>query len=263
MILFKKEGLNTELVLNLVIKEFKLRYKSSILGFLWTFLYPLMMILIFLLVFTKLFRYDLPYYPSYLLIGLVVWNYFSETTSHNMPLFVEQAPIYTKTSVNKLILIFSSILFGTIDFLLKFSILLSLLVFLKYYLSWPSLLTLNWTFLFIIPIMIIEFSLVSGISFMLSVTYVYLRDLMHIWGVAIQLGFFLTPIFYPSSLIPYKFVLTLNPLYHIITMFRDIIIHGQIPSLYHTSLAVLFSFITLVVGIFVFNKLKNRIIDKV
>lgn len=263
MVFLKKWGLNKELILSLIVKEFKIRYKTSILGFLWTFLYPLMMILVFLFVFTKLFRYDLPYYPSYLLIGLVVWNFFSEITNCNMCLFVNQAEIYTKTSVSKPISILSSVLFGTIDFLLKFSILFSILIFLKYYLNWPSLITINWTFILIVPVVIIEFLLIVGVSFMLSAAYVYLRDIAQIWWVAIQLGFFLTPIFYPDSLIPYKFVLTLNPLYHIITMFRDIIIHGKIPSLYSTSLAVFFSFILLIVGIFVFNKLKDGIVDKI
>lgn len=263
LLLFKKEILNKELILSLVTKEFKIRYKSSILGFLWTFLYPLMMILVFLFVFTKLFRYDLPYYPSYLLIGLVAWNFFSETTNQNIALFVEQASIYTKTSVNKLVFILSSVLFGTIDFLLKFSVLICLLIFLKYYLNWPSLLTINWTLFFIIPAIVIEFLLIIGMSFILSIVYVYLRDLVHIWGVAVQLGFFLTPIFYPDSLIPHKFILTLNPLYHIITIFREVMIHGNIPSLYHILLAACFSFSILVIGIFIFNKFKNRIVDKV
>lgn len=261
--LSKKNVLSIELILNLIIKEFKIRYKNSILGFLWIFLYPLMMILIFLFIFTKLFRYDLPYYPSYLLIGLIVWNYFSETTTKNLTLFIEYANIYTKTSVNKIIFVFSSVLFGTIDFLLKFSILLGILIFLKYYLNWPSLLNINLTFVLIIPMIIIEFLLIMGISLILSMGYVYLRDLINIWGVFLQLGFFLTPIFYPDSLIPYKLVLTLNPLYHIITIFRDIIIHGKIPPVYHTSLSIIFSFSILIIGILVFNKLKDTVIEKV
>lgn len=261
--LFKKNILNIELILNLIAKEFKIRYKNSVLGFLWIFLYPLMIILIFLFIFTKLFRYDLPYYPSYLLVGLIVWNYFSESTTKNLTLFVEYANIYTKTSVNKIIFIFSSVLFGTIEFLLKFSILLGILIFLKYCLNWSSLLNINLTFALIIPMIVIEFLLIMGISLVLSIGYVYLRDLINIWGVVLQLGFFLTPIFYPDSLIPYKPVLTLNPLYHIITMFRDIIIHGQIPSMYHTLLSIVFSFSILIAGILVFNKLKDKIIEKV
>jgi ABC-2 type transport system permease protein len=260
---FENSILNKELILSLIIKEFKLRYKSSILGFLWTFLYPLMMILVFLLVFTKLFRYDLPYYPSYLLIGLVVWNYFSETTTKNLTLFVEQANICTKTSVNKLVFILSAVIFGTIDFLLKFSILIGLLIFLKYYLNWPSLLTINLTFIFVFFAMIIEFLLTAGVSFILSIVYVYLRDIIHIWGIVMQLGFFLTPIFYPDSLIPYKPVLALNPLYHIITIFRDVMIHGKIPSLYHLLSALLFSLIIFLGGIYIFSKFKNKVVDKI
>lgn len=261
---FLKEWVsNKELIFSLISKEFKIRYKKSLLGFLWTFLYPLMMILVFLLVFTKLFKYDLPYYPSYLLIGLIVWNYFSETSIKIIPLFVEQANIYTKMPVNKIIFIFSSVLFGTIDFLLKFLILLILLIFLKFYLDWPSLLTINWTFIFIIPAIIIEFILVAGVSFILSILYVYLRDLVHIWGVIVQLGFFLTPIFYPASLIPYQFVLVLNPLYHIMTVFRDVLIHGKVPLLSPLLLAFLFSLGIFIIGIYIFNRLEDKIVDKV
>lgn len=259
--LFKKNNWNIELILNLIIKEFKIRYKNSVLGFLWIFLYPLMMILVFLFIFTKLFRYDLPYYPSYLLIGIVVWNYFSETTTKNLTLFIEYANIYTKTSINKIIFVFSSVLFGTIDFLLKFSILLGLLIFLRYYLNWPSLLNINLTFVLIAPMIIIEFLLIMGTSLILSIGYVYLRDLINIWGVVLQLGFFLTPIFYPDSLIPYKPILTLNPLYHIITIFRDIIIHGKTPSIYPVSLSIIFSFSILIIGILIFNKLKGKVIE--
>jgi len=254
---------NKELILNFIIKEFKIRYKNSVLGFLWALLYPLMMILVLLLVFTKLFRYDLPYYPSYLLIGLTVWNFFSETTLHSITLFVEKAAIYTKTPVNKLALLFSWILFWTIDFLIKFSILMCILILLRYYLNWPSLLTINWTFIFLIPAMIIEFLLIIGLSFMLSVIYIYVRDLIHIWGVIVQLGFFLTPIFYPDSLMPYKMVLVLNPLYHIISMFRNIIINGQPPFFYNFLISAVFSFIVLISGIFIFNKFKNKLVDNV
>lgn len=260
--LLKRWGLNKDLVFSLVVKEFKVKYRNSVLGFLWTILYPLMVTLVFLLVFTKLFRYDLPYYPSYLLIGFIVWNYFSEISTKNVPLFIEQANVYTKTSVNKIIFIFSSVLFGTIDFLLKFLVLLSILLILRFHLNWPSLLTINWTFIFIIPAIFIEFLLITGVSFILSIAYIYLRDLIHIWGVTMQLGFFLTPIFYPASLIPYKTILTLNPLYHIIEIFRSIMIHGEIPPLYHFLLACLFSFSILIIGLYIFNKTKDKIIDK-
>jgi len=262
MVMFKKWVSNKDLVISLITKEFKVRYKNSVLGFLWTILYPLMMILVFLLVFTKLFRYDLPYYPSYLLIGLIVWNYFSDVSTKNISLFIEQANICTKIPISKTVFVFSSILFGTIDFLLKFLILLSILLILKIYLNWPSLLTINWTFILIIPTVFIQFLLILGVSFVLSIVYVYLRDLTPIWGVIIQIGFFLTPIFYPESLIPYKFILIINPMYHIITIFRSVMIHGEIPLLDHFFLAGLFSFGMLIIGFYVFNKTKDRIIDR-
>lgn len=258
----KKDSLNMGLVLNFVIKEFKIKYKNSVLGFLWAVLYPLSMILILLLVFTKLFRYDLPYYPSYLLIGLLVWNFFSETTNMAMVLFVEQANIYTKTSVNKNVGILSLVLFGTIDFLLKLLILLSILIFLRYYLIWPTLLRVNLTIILIIPAILLEFLLIIGVSYILSTVYVYFKDLRNIWWVFLQLGFFLTPIFYPDSLIPYKFLLIFNPLHHIITIFRDVTIHGKIPHAHNLLLATVFSLIILIIGVYVFNKLKDRIVEK-
>lgn len=260
---FKKWVTNKELVLSLITQEFKVKYKNSVLGFLWTFLYPLMTILIFLLVFTKLFRYDLPYYPSYLLTGLIVWNYFSETTIKNLTFFIEQAKICTKTPINKSIFLLSSIIFGTIDFLIKFIILIGMLIFLRYYFDWPTLLSINWTLFLIIPAIILEFLLITGTCFILSIIYVYLRDTVHVWYVVLQLGFFLTPIFYPDSLIPYKPMLILNPLYHLITVFRDIIIHGRIPTFYSISVTIFFSFSIFALGAYVFNKFKNRIVDKI
>jgi len=254
-----------ELIFNLVLKEIKLKYKNSMLGFLWTLIDPLFMIAIFLLIFTKLFRYELPSYPSYLLIGIFVWNYFSDATMKGLYSLSSYARILTKTPVSKSIIILSLNLFNMIDFLLKFIILIFVLVLLKMFYTWPSLINLNFTILYIPIIIILQFMLILGLSKILSLCYIHLKDVQNIWGILLHAGFFLTPIFYPPSIIPakYKFLLLLNPLNHLIELYRDIIIKGTAPNMLSFSLVFFFSFSIMLIGAKLFKKFQHTISQEV
>lgn len=254
-----------ELIFNLVLKELKLKYKSSALGFLWTLIDPLVMIIVLLLVFTKLFRYELPYYPSYLLVGIFVWNYFSAATMKGLYSLSNNANMLAKTSISKGIIIFSTNLFSMIDFILKFVILLSVLIILRTIYSWPSLINLTWTLIYIPLVIILQFMLIFGLSQILSLGYAYYQDIQNLWGILLHAGFFLTPIFYPSSLIPakYNFLLVLNPLNHLIEIYRKIIIEGASPPISSLVLASIFSLSIMFIGIKLFQKFKYNISQQI
>lgn len=254
-----------ELIFNLVLKELKLKYKNSVLGFFWTLLDPLFMIAVLLLVFTRLFRYELPYYPSYLLIGIFIWNYFSNATSQGLHSLSNYANVLTKTSISKSIIILSTNLFNMIDFLLKFIVLLFVLILLRIFYNWSSLINLNFTAIWIFLIIIFQFMLVFGLSKILSLSYVYFKDVQNIWGVLLNIGFFLTPIFYPANIFPpkYRFMLVLNPLNHLIEAYRRILIEGMPPTVSSLFLIFLFSSSIMLIGIKLFQKFQHTISQKI
>lgn len=254
-----------ELILHFTSKELKLKYRGSFLGFFWTLLDPLFMILILLLVFTKLFRYDIPNYPSFLLIGVFIWNYFQEATIKSLHIFKEYKEIITKTHVPKEVLIISTNLIALIDFLLKFLVLIISLIILKAILNWPSLIHINFNFFLLIILIGLQLLFLLGITFILSSICVYFKDLANIWGILIHAGFFMTPIFYPESLMPtkYYFMFAINPMYHFIEAYRSILIGGAKPLLHNFLVIIFFTVIFLFVGQFIFKKVKKGIAENV
>lgn len=250
-----------ELVLQLIWKELKLKYKNSVLGFFWTLIDPLLMIAVLLLVFTKLFRYELPYYPSYLLIGVFIWNYFSDATMKGLYSLSSHADILTKTTVPKWVIILSENLFSMLDFILKFVVLFIVLVLLRRFYTWPDLININLTILYIPVIMAFQFMLVLGLSQILSLSYVHFRDIQNMWGILLHIGFFLTPIFYPESIIPtkYRVLLVINPLNHLIEAYRQVIIQGKHPSFLSFILIAFFSLVIMLIGMKVFKKFQHTV----
>lgn len=254
-----------ELVWVLTLKELKLKYRGSFLGFFWTLLDPLFMILVLLLVFTKLFSYNIPNYPSYLLLGIFVWNYFQETTIKSLHIFREYKDIITKTYVPKEVLVIITSLVALIDFLLKFLVLIISLFVLKVLLNWPSLIHININFLLLIIIIGLQFLFILGFTFILSSVHIYFKDIANIWGVLAHIGFFITPIFYPQNLIPSKYYImfTINPMYHFVEAYRSVILPGTQPVFYNFLMITLFTAIFLFSGQLIFKIIKKGIAEHV
>ncbi len=252
--------MHKDLIFNLVISNLRLKYRNSFLGFLWTFLDPLFLILILLLVFTKLFSYDLPNYPAYLLIGVFVWNYFSNATVKGLHTFLDYSKLINKTKFPRWILIFSNNLFELTDFIIKLIVLMVILLILKRVLNWPELIIISPVSFFIILVLFLQFIFTIGLSFILGSVYVYFRDISNIWGIILHIGFFLTPIFYPSSLIPerYNFLLSLNPMNHFINLYRKVFIEGILPINKSLIFTILYALIFLLFGILIFRLLEKN-----
>ena len=246
------------LVKHLIKKEIKIKYKGSFFGFFWTLFDPLFMIIILLLVFTKLFRYNIENYPSYLLIGIFVWNYFSDATIAGLHSLAANANLVIKSSVPRISVILSSNIFFLFDFIFKFTILFFVLLILKFVLVWPTLMSVTTILIFIPMMIVLQAMLILGLSLILSSIYLYLKDISNLWGILMHAGFFLTPIFYPANIIPkkYAFILWLNPINNIIECYRSIILTGQFPNLSSFSVAVISSFCVLALGMIIFKKFR-------
>lgn len=200
---------NRALLAELVRTDFKLRYQGSILGYTWSLLRPLLMFLILYVVFVKFLRIGggIPYYPIYLLLGIVLWTFFAEMTSQSLGSIVGRGDLIRKIRIPRWIIVLSSSISATINFFLN---LLIVLVFM--FINHVDLLKTGPLFLLTV---IQIYILALGISLFLAAAFVKYRDMSYIWEVMLQAGFYITPILYPLSLIPnpsFQKILLMNPL---------------------------------------------------
>lgn len=208
------------LLRELVRTDFKLRYQGSILGYIWSLLRPLLIFLILYLVFTKFLKVGtgIAHYPVYLLLGIVLWNYFVEVTVGGVSAVVGKGDLLRKINFPKYVIIVAVSLSALINLLLNAIVIAVFMIIGHVSVSWQALL--------IIPL-VCELLLISlSVAFFLSAAFVRYRDVSYIWEVVIQGAFYATPILYPLSRIPHfaaKFLI-LNPLAQIIQDSRYVLV---------------------------------------
>lgn len=242
------------LIKQLVLRDFKTKYKRSVLGILWSFLNPLLTMTVQYIVFSTIFRSDIPNFALYLLTGIVCFNFFSEASSMALMSIVGNAPLITKVYVPKYIYPLSRVLSSSINLLFSLIPLLAVMLITGAPLR-PALLLLPFGL-----ICLFLFSL--GIGLLLSTAMVFFRDTQFLWGVVSMLWMYLSPIIYPESIIPIKF-LTLykcNPLYHIIRFIRIILMDGISPEPKAYGLCIIASAVPLIIGAVVFKKNQDKFV---
>lgn len=242
------------LIKQLVLRDFKTKYKRSVLGILWSFLNPLLTMTVQYIVFSTIFRSDIPNFALYLLTGIVCFNFFSEASSMALMSIVGNAPLITKVYVPKYIYPLSRVLSSSINLLFSLIPLLAVMLITGAPLR-PALLLLPFGL-----ICLLLFSL--GIGLLLSTAMVFFRDTQFLWGVVSMLWMYLSPIIYPESIIPVKF-LTLykcNPLYHIIRFIRIILMDGISPEPKAYGLCIIASAVPLIIGAVVFKKNQDKFV---
>jgi len=217
----------------MVITDFKLRYQASLLGYLWTLLRPLAIFTILYIVFVKFLRLGagVPYYPVYLLFGIVIWGFFVEATTQGLTSLVARADLLRKISFPRYVLVLSV---GA-SVLISFALNMLVIVFFMALLRVPVRLDVLW-----LPFLFLELVALSiSLAFFLSALYVRFRDLNYIWEVCMQAAFYAVPILYPLTLVPAKYarILVLNPVAQIIQDARYVLVTPQtetISQLYST-----------------------------
>lgn len=244
------------LLRQLVSRDFKVKYKRSVLGIFWSLLYPVLTMTVMALVFTNMFKFSTPgvNYLVYLMTGLVIFNYFSEASNLAMSSVVANFSLINKVYMPKYIFPLSKCIFVGINFLLTL-IPLYAIIFITgtginvYHLLLPFVFFC--LFLFTI-----------GFGLILATVSVFLRDMFYIYGVVITLWTYLTPIMYDISIIPetYQILFKLNPLYWFIYFARDIILYNQVPGINVWIYCALFAIVFLLLGIFIFKKKQDKFI---
>ncbi|MCX9073312.1 MAG: ABC transporter permease [Candidatus Methanoperedens sp.] len=246
-----------ELIKNLVISDLKTKYSGSVLGFAWSMLNPLMMMLVLYFVFNNIFKLTQENLAMYLLIGLTGWRFFALGTSMAMMSIVGRPSLVTKIYIPREILTFSTVISALISSLLEFLVLIPLLIIFG--------VNLKITILIFPLLHILYFLIVYGIGLALASLYVYYRDLNQIWEVLLQMGFFLSPIVYPLSQIPDKYIFyyMLNPITRIIEMYRNVLLRGDIPGLIDFCVVILSGILFLIIGSWLFRKLSPRFAEEI
>jgi ABC-type polysaccharide/polyol phosphate export permease len=246
------------LVKELAFTDFKLRYNNSVLGYLWSLLNPLLMFAVLYIVFSIFMRFEgVIHYQLYLLLGIILWTYFSEATNNGMQSLQFKSSLISKINFPKWIIIVSSNITSMLTLFLNLIIFTLFFIFSGVKVAWTMPL-----FLFYLLVLII---FTFSVSLILSAFYLKFRDLMHIWGVILQIGFWMTPIIYPIAMIPenVKQILFLNPMARIIIDSRAVLIYDSIPTLRHNLITVAIVIVFLIIGLLVFKMRSTKFAEEI
>jgi ABC-2 type transport system permease protein len=213
----------TILLKQLVKTDFKLRYQSSFLGYLWSLLKPLFLFAIMYAVFVKVLRvdYGVPYSGVYLLLGIVLWSFFAEMTGGSVMSIVGKGDLMRKLNFPRYVIVLSNTFSALINFLLNMIVVAMFMIMSKVAISSSVIL---------VPIVLVELILFGvAVSFFLATSYVKLRDIGYIWDVIMQALFYITPIFFPLTLAPIwaQKIIMLSPLSQAIQDIRFLLVSDK------------------------------------
>ena len=251
------------LMTQLISRDFKVKYKRSVLGIIWSLLNPILMMSVMAIVFSQMFRFKVEgiNYLVYLMTGLIMFNYFSQASTMAMTSVVDNFTLINKVYIPKYIFPVAKCLFIGIDFTLTLIPWLAI-IGLSYFGLGQYTCHFNIYYLILPYIFICMFLFTVGVGLLLSCVSVFLRDVWHIYGIILTLWNYLTPVFYSVEILPEKlqFLMKFNPMYQFLTAARSIVLYGQRPSF--TTMGIL-AFIgggMLLFGSFVFRKKQDKFI---
>ncbi len=237
-------------------KDFRGKYKKSILGVLWSFLNPLFQLLIYALVFPFILKNDVDNYIIFLIVALMPWNFFNMTILQSAACIVSNGGIIKKVFFPREILPISTTTSNLINFLIT-----CIIVFAALFISGigigPSIVMLP-------LIVLIQYIFQLGLSFIFSSITVYIRDIEYLLNVFMMLMFYMCPIVYSADMIPNKFLplFKLNPMFHIIEYYRQILYYKQMPNITNLLWLLGICIIILALGLMIFKKLEKRFAEE-
>ena len=236
----------------LVKRDFKKKYKRTVLGMAWSLLSPLMMLLVMRLVFTQFFGQNMAHYTTYLFCGNLVFSYFNESTTQGMQSLTGNAAIFTKVNVPKYLFLFSKNVQTLINFCLTLCIFFLFCIL--------DHITFTWRFICLLyPIcMLVLFNI--GVGLVLSALFVFFRDVQYLWTIFTQLLMYLSAVFYSIEHYSYRVqcLFLVNPIYLFIRYFRKIVIDAAVPSVWFHLLMLGDVLVVLGLGCWMYKKFNTR-----
>lgn len=244
------------LIRTFAINDLIIRYKGSLLGALWSFLEPMLMLGILYLIFSHVFKSDIENYPLYLLLGIIMWNFFARSTSTGLGSIIARTGIVKQTYFPRDILPISSCITAFLMLGVEFVVFFGFVVGFQFV---PPI-----TILILPVLVVLLFCLTLGISFILSVLFIKFRDIQNIWNIVTYAGFFLTPVIYDINIFPEHIgkLLLLNPVAQFLDIAHDAVLYGQLPSVFAISYTAIFSVGILIVGYIIFKHYDFKVIEE-
>lgn len=245
-----------DLIKELVVRDLKLKYRRSFLGYVWSILNPLLIMIILTIVFTSMLGKGIENYPVYLLTGRMLYDFLKNSTTNAMKSVTGNAALLRKVYVPKYIFTLAKVTSSMVDMVFSVGALLIVMLATGAEFYWQILLT---------PIVIIQiYIFCCGLGFFLAQLNVFFRDMQHIYSAVLTAWLYLTPIMYTVDLLPGKalrfFVKGVNPLYYYVAQFRDLIYYGRIPGPRVFWGGWLIAFLMLLIGIWSFQRTKDKFI---
>ena len=246
-----------ELIIKLAWSDFKLRYKSSAIGFFWSLLEPLLMLVVLFEVFSNLMKIQVEHYQLFLLLGIILWNFLDRGTSLSIWSIVGKPSLVQKIYFPRDILVISTCIMALMMTFLEFIVFILFLV--------GSRVLPGWTVAYFPLLLLLELLIVLGVSLAISALNVYFRDVQFIWRVIVQIGFFATPILYPITIFPEKirWIVMLNPVAHIIISMRNCTLYQIPPEPSSLAYIVVSTAVLLVIGYNIFDRLEPKFAEAI
>jgi len=243
-----------ELIWALALKDLKIRYKRSVLGFMWALLNPALLMLVLTMVFSTIMRFPIPHYAIFLLSVLLPWTFFSQSLSYAVESIVTNGDLIKKVKVAKLVFPVAALLSNMINLLLSLIPLALLILIMRH--------PFYWTWLYL-PVPLVALAIFTlGATFFFAAANVYYRDVAHILQVVLSAWFYFTPIIFPLDMLPaqYQWLFKLNPIIYVINGFRLSVYYGMLPRAQSIIASFVCAFISLFLGYRLFRKYQNSFV---
>ena len=236
--------------------DFKLKYYSSALGLLWSFLRPFMMLLVLYVVFFYFLKVSIENYQIYLLLGIIIWNFFADATNDSMHSVIAKAHILQKINLPPAAVVMSTVIHSFWTFIITLGI------FFILFFALGSQLSISAAILFYLVVLLVF--LVIGVSFLVVPLYMRFRDFGHIWDIFLQMLFWATPIVYQYTLVPDKYVrwYLLNPMARIIVDARNAVLYNFTPEIKQLLITTIIVAVIFVLGLTIFKKYSRQLVEQ-
>ena len=244
------------ILFNFAISDLKIRYRNSVLGILWSLIEPLLLLGVLFVVFSSMFKFEIPNFPIYLLLGIICWNFFKNGTLFALNSLTNRSALITQIYFPRSIPGLSAGITASIMLVFELVVLTIFMVIFGFI---PT-----YTVILLIPILALELVLILGISLPLSVLNVKYKDTEFIWNIVVHAGFFLTPIFYQFDMMPdyVQNVLQFSPMVQIVTMAHHVVLYGTLPSINSILYAVGSISVITVIGYLIFRKYQAKVVEE-
>lgn len=244
-----------DLLNQLVSRDIKLKYRRSFLGYVWSILNPLLIMIVMVIVFSKMFDRNIPHFPVYLFAGRTIYEFVIGACGKALGSITDNASLLKKTYVSKFMFPLSKIASSLVDYLFSLGAFLIVIVFTRSPFYWTMLL---------FPFVFVQaFVFACGLGFFLAQLHVFFRDTRYIWNAITTAWMYCSAIFYPVSMLPdwLRFIVDyFNPLYIYIKQFRALAHLGELPDLVSVGLGCLYAIVFFAIGVFFFRKNQDKFI---